>query len=244
MPYTYSWSVSPSAGTSFSDNTALNPTLTCANPGSYVVTFQANDGTNSASDTAVVNVSDPPVVIPSPPANSIVVDETAFTFVDAGGIFATATGGNLYNGAEEWAPGENNATANPTSATASGYVDINMALLQQIEIWEYHRSDKTDRSAVVPFTLVDAGSQTLVSSTIDQSTGTGGEWVPLGIWNPTIAGNVRLTISNTGIGDFMAIDAIAYRLTTIADTTPPIISSFTATANGTEQIDLHLEAAD
>ena len=242
MPYTYLWSFDGGTG----DTSAANPSVTWATPGTKSISLLVTetDSGETASDTTIANISDPPVTIPNPPANSTVVDETSFTFVDAGGIFATGTGGNLYNGSEEWAPGENNATANPTSATASGYVDITMALLQQIEIWEYHRSDKTDRSAAVPFTLVDADSQSLASSTIDQSSGTGGEWIYLGVWNPTIAGDVRFTMSNTGIGDFMAIDAIAYRLSVIADTTPPIISSFSATANGTEQIDLHLEAAD
>lgn len=57
-PPTYSWSTNPSAGVTFNPNsTSANPSITFANPGSYVITLAATNtlGTNSFTRTITIN---------------------------------------------------------------------------------------------------------------------------------------------------------------------------------------------
>ena len=55
-PLTYAWTVD-SALCSFDSASALNPNLTCTDNGSFVATLTVDDGTDTASDTAAVTVS-------------------------------------------------------------------------------------------------------------------------------------------------------------------------------------------
>jgi hypothetical protein len=54
----YSWTINSDA-CSFSDATALNPTVTCAEPGFYAVTLTANDATATTSDSTSVTIYSP-----------------------------------------------------------------------------------------------------------------------------------------------------------------------------------------
>ncbi len=64
-----SWSVDPPL-CSFDDSNALNPTLTCSDNGTFVVTLTADDGTASATSTAQVTVANvaPVAAFNAPPA--------------------------------------------------------------------------------------------------------------------------------------------------------------------------------
>jgi hypothetical protein len=63
--FTSDWDIN-SAGCSFADETAVDTTVTCADPGVYTATLTADDGVNPpVSDTATVTVND--VVVDNPP---------------------------------------------------------------------------------------------------------------------------------------------------------------------------------
>ena len=68
----------------------------------------------------------------------------------------------------------------------------------------------------------------------------------VGSYTPQTAGDMTFTMTNDvpGATDYVRWDAAAYRITTAPDTTPPVITEFTATANGSTQIDLTLGATD
>lgn len=60
-PLTYAWSADPPL-VSFSDPTALSPTAT-ADPGSYTLSLAADDGFYQVTDTAALEVSNPPIML-------------------------------------------------------------------------------------------------------------------------------------------------------------------------------------
>lgn len=227
-----------------STSTQANPTHSYSQEGNYIATLTVtdNDG-NQASDTASVTITSGVTQIPNPPFGSTVIDENSnlFSLTDPNGIFSQSTLLDLYNGTEQYAPGEDNVSANPNAYIASGNYTFTVDALQAVELWEYHTDNNTTRSAATPWVVIDNSSTIIGSGTIDQSTG--GDWVQLGVFYPTEPGNVTFTISNEDIDDSISCDAIAYRLIESVESDPPIITTFSATG-GINKVDLLLEATD
>lgn len=222
-----------------------NPTHSYSEARNYVVTLTVtdNDG-NQASDTALVTITTGGTIeIPNPPVGSTVIDETSalFSLTDPNGIFSQSTSLNVYNGSEQYAPGEDNVSENPNAYIASGSFTFTVDSLQSIELWEYHTDGNSARSAATPFEVYDNASTLIGSGTIDQSSG--GDWVSLGIFYPTEPGDIVVKITNEDIDDTIGCDAIAYKLLEAVEDIPPTITTFTATG-GANKVDLLLEATD
>ncbi len=115
---TYAWSVS-STLCSFDNAGALNPTLTCADNGSYTATLAVGDGTESVSSAASVTVSNV-----APTVGAISVDVALVpvnTAINAGADFTDPGALDTHTAAWDW--GDGTTTGTVTQGAGSGSVN-------------------------------------------------------------------------------------------------------------------------
>jgi hypothetical protein len=121
-PLAYSWTyaaggdVDAGATCAFSDATALQPTISCTDDGTYTATLSVDDGVNApVTDDATVNVTNA-----APVVGAVSVTATAACSVDVSAGFTDDGANDTHSSSIDWGDGAGTDDADPDTTPVTG----------------------------------------------------------------------------------------------------------------------------